>query len=208
MKASSAVIEIQYLPPVAYFMMLARHERVMIEQHEHYQKNSYRNRCHIAGANGLLRLSIPLKKGKHEQQPIRQTAISFADNWPKQHWASIRSAYSRAPFFDHYAPVLQPHFEQPQPLLFDFCYALLKELIPLLGISAQLSLTTAYTPALPPPISDYREAIRPKQNALKWPLPEYPQVFLERHGFLPNLSVLDLLFCTGPQAGLLLESGE
>jgi hypothetical protein len=204
MAPSVALIELQYLPPVAFFVVLAKHQRVWIEQQEHYQKSSYRNRCHIAGANGLLRLSVPLKKGKNEQQPITETRIAYDKNWMHQHWASITSAYGNAPFFDFYAPAIAPLFEQKWPLLFDFNYRLLEAIIDVLALDVALVCTRAYHKQAPPEVDDYRNLIHPKK-AIPFNLSPYPQVFMEKHGFMPNLSILDLIFCAGPQSSLILE---
>ena len=206
---TTALLELHYLPCIQYFSKLAHYRVVYIERQENYQKGSYRNRCHIAGANGLLRLSVPLRQGKNEQQAIHEGAIAYKEPWRAHHWASIRSAYGNAPFFEFYAGRLQPHFEQKPALLFDFSYGLLQTLAELLQLDCQLRLTDRYEPAPPDGVLDLRNAIHPKKHRQKpdlhfEPAP-YPQVFLEKHGFLPNLSILDLLFCTGPQAGLILE---
>ena len=204
MAQTSAVIEIQYLPPVAFFVVLAKYPVVWIERQEHYQKGSYRNRCHIAGANGLLRLSIPLKKGKNEQQPITDTSIAYDKNWMHQHWASITSAYGNAPFFEFYAPILAPLYEQRWPLLYDFNYQLLETILGFLQLNVALKQTEKYHKQAPPQADDFRNTIHPKKP-IPFNLSTYPQVFMEKHGFMPNLSILDLLFCAGPQSSLILE---
>lgn len=185
------------------------YDKIYIEQHENYLKRSYRNRCHIAGANGLLRLSIPLRKGKNERQNIRQTKISYDENWQAHHWQSIKSAYSNAPFFDYYADELAPYFEQQQQeYLFDWNWGLLQEVIALMGIAPNLELTETYQTSLPDTILNFRNGVSPKTQEKSDPNFEpqsYSQVFLEKSGFLPNLSILDLLFCTGPEASYILE---
>lgn len=202
------LLELQYLPPVQYFAKLARYERVWIEQHEHYVKGSYRNRCRIAGANGMLRLTVPLEKGKNEQLPIRRVRIAYQEPWQHQHWESIRSAYGRAPFFDFYADALAPFFEQRWTYLFDLNWQMLQTLVELLGLETKLERTKIYRKAPPVDVLDFRNGIFPKKHRQKkdpdFTPPKYRQLFEERHGFLPNLSILDLLFCTGPEAGLLL----
>ena len=101
MERNTLLIEAQYLPSIQFFSKLTRFSTLLLEAHENYQKGSYRNRCHIAGANGLMRLSIPLRKGKNEQLPIQKTLISYDEPWITQHWQSIRSAYGNAPFFPY-----------------------------------------------------------------------------------------------------------
>jgi len=206
---TAILLDLQYLPPLQYWTKLLTYETIHLEQHEHFLKSSYRNRCHIAGVNGPLRLSIPLAKGKNEQQPITQVRISAQDHWSSRHWHSIRSAYANAPFWDYYADQLYPIFKNPPPLLFNFNYQLLAKIIDFLQLSTELLLTKDYQATPHNTILDFRGGIHPKiHRALPdphfKPIP-YPQVFEEKNGFLPNLSILDLLFCTGPEAGLLLK---
>lgn len=205
---NAILLELHYLPSIQYMSKFLAYEQVFIEQHEHYLKGSYRNRAHLAGANGLLRLSIPLRKGKNEQQSISQVAIAYDEPWYAHHWHSIRSAYSNSPFFPYYEDYFAPLFKKKTATLFDFNLELLKLLIELLGLPSHFSLTENYE-AQPTNALDFRNGIFPKKHRQKIdthfePVP-YAQVFEEKNGFLPNLSILDLLFCTGPQAALVLE---
>jgi len=203
-KASPVLLEIQYLPSVPYFSELLWHGQVFIEQHEHYQKGTYRNRCHIAAANGLTRLTIPLIKGKNEQQAIRDVRIAYYEPWQRQHWQSIRSAYGNAPFFEFYVDALQPFYEKPYPFLFDFNWELLQTLLQLLRMEITLSLSESYIDSSEEGWLDLRNSITPKQHlqgaGLQVLTKRYHQVFENKHDFLPNLSMLDALFCMGPQA--------
>lgn len=188
-----------YCPPVSYFAAWAAAETVWLEQHETYQKGSYRNRCHIAGPNGLQRLSVPLEKGKHDGRPIREVRIAYHEPWITLHRRSLQTAYGKSPFFEHYAPAVFRELERRPRFLFDLNIALIHRFLAFLQLDAgKLQLTEAYLPCPAPDARDLREAIHPKKPpALA--LPPYPQVFEERHGFLPDLSVLDLLFCLGPE---------
>lgn len=205
----SILLELHYFPSVQYFSKFLTYPNILIEQHENYLKGSYRNRCHIAGANGLQRLSIPLKRGKNEQLSIRKVRISYDENWQSQHWTSIRSAYGRAPYFEYFADEIQPFFQKQYEYLFDFNWDLLMLMMDLLQLEADVKLTNQYEQRTNAEIFDFRNGIFPKKHRQKedalFKLVPYPQVFEERHGFLGNLSILDLLFCTGPQAGLILE---
>lgn len=205
----SIIIELQYLPPIQFFSKLVTYPVVHIEYAENYRKGSYRNRCHIAGSNGLLRLSIPLKKGKNEKQPIQSVQIAHDSPWRSQHWQSIRSAYGNAPFFEYYAETIQPFYKKKYDFLYEFNWDLLQCLIQLIGINTTLSKTSHYEENPLPPIQDLRNAIHPKAKYHRpdpnFKIQHYGQVFQEKSGFLPNLSILDLLFCTGPQAVLILE---
>ena len=196
----SILLEIQYFPPVQYFSKLATAPVVFLEQHEHYVKGSYRNRCHIAGVNGVQRLSIPLCKGKNQQQPIREVRIAWDEPWQTQHWQAIRSAYGNSPFFEHYAGAFEPFFKKRKhEWLWDWNVELLQLLMKLMGLKTELRFTESYEPA-PEGVLDFRGKIHPKRPAedADFSPVHYSQVFEDRHGFLENLSVIDLLFCTGP----------
>ncbi|HQU58769.1 MAG TPA: WbqC family protein [Saprospiraceae bacterium] len=210
LQTKSVLLELHYFPCIQYFSKLAHYPSIHIEQQEHYQKGSFRNRCLIAGANGPLRLSIPLQQGKNEQQGIREVRIAYKEPWRQQHWSSIRSAYGNAPFFDYFADRLRPFFELRYDFLFDLCWELLQTLAELIQIDGNLMLTEQYHSQAGAGWMDLRNSIHPKPHRSTpdqnfYPAP-YPQVFEEKHGFLTNLSILDLLFCTGPEAAIVLES--
>jgi hypothetical protein len=197
-----------YFPPISLLAGWAGRETVFLEAHEHYQKGSYRNRCHLAGPNGLLRLSVPLEKGKHQQTPIREVGIAYRQPWHRQHWQSIRTAYGNAPFWEYYAPDFESILTDPPELLWDLNLALLQAILRALQWNPRLELTEQYTPLLPSlssplPHPDQRPLAQVKSDP-PFHFPSYPQVFTEKHGFLPNLSILDLLFCQGPAAALYL----
>ena len=208
-RAKTVILEVQYLPSIQYFAKFIQYEKVCIERWEHYTKGSYRNRCHLASANGLLRLSIPLKKGKNEQQPITEVQIAYDDNWPSQHWQSIRSAYGKAPFFEFYSEELKEILLSKPKFLFDLNLQLLDWLLENLPLYKSYEFTDSYQNPPAAPIIDFRNGIFPKKNRQKEDLnfkpSKYSQVFEEKVGFLPNLSVLDLLFCTGNEAGVIIE---
>lgn len=204
------LIELQYFPPVQFFSKLLHSKQIVIEQHEHYVKGSYRNRCYIVGGNSIQRLTIPLIKGKNQQQDIRAVKIAYVENWQAQHWQSIQSSYGKSPFFEFYVDELAPFFKTPEVYLFDWNLKLLKKLMDLLSIDCEITFTNLYqkTEELDG-VEDWRNGIHPKKHLQKkdpafQPI-RYAQVFEERHGFLPNLSILDLLFCTGPGAGEILR---
>lgn len=195
----SCLIELCYLPPVAWAAAVWNAPDAVLEAQENYHKGTYRNRCHIAGPNGLQRLSIPLKGGKHSQMPIREVQVSDESEWQRHHWRSIRAAYGRAPFFEHYGPDLAVFYEKPTRYLWDFNLELLEWLLAKLKFPGNLRLSTHFQPVVPCLPGDLRDSLHPNVPAgPDWfqPLP-YPQVFLEKHGFLPNLSLLDLLMCKG-----------
>jgi hypothetical protein len=108
-----------YFPPLSWFSILWQQDHIIIEAAENYQKGSFRNRCHIAGPNGMQRLSVPLEKGKHQKTPIREVRISYTEPWQRLHWRAIKTAYGNAPFFEHYETELAVFFEKKYPFLFD-----------------------------------------------------------------------------------------
>jgi len=206
------LIELHYLPGVAWFAVAAGFGRVVVEAREHYVKGSFRNRCHIAGSHGLQRLSVPLVRGKNAGMPIRRVRVAYQQPWMRAHWHSIQSAYGRTPFFEHYAPRLEAHFQRPPEFLFDWNLALLHTLLDCLELELEIETSRHWFPLgeTPDHLVDFRNRIHPKrpdprlQTALQ--RHPYPQPFLERHGFLPGLSVLDLLFSQGPAAPLILQA--
>jgi hypothetical protein len=202
----SALIELQYFPPVTYFSILLKHKNVWIEQLENYQKGSYRNRCHIATANGLLRLSVPLEKGKNNQTTIKDVKIHNDTNWQTQHWRAIKSAYGNAPYFEYYADELLPFFEKKYDYLFDWNLDLLTCVMELFMMPNTLQFTAEYQVNPDKNITDFRDIISPKKaNNERFKQIPYTQLFTEKHGFIPELSILDILFCKGTEAILVIH---
>lgn len=202
---SVVLLSTAYLAPVSYYVLLARAGRVVIEQHENYQKQSYRNRCLIAAANGPMVLSIPVKKTLAGKNSIRDIQLSGHGNWQHMHWNSLVSAYASSPYFAFYRDDIRPFYEKKYKYLFDFNEALREEICALLHLEPRLEYSKSYTTGPETEILDYRELIHPKKQRLEELLPgPYVQVFDRKFGFLPDLSVLDLLFNTGPEASLFL----
>jgi hypothetical protein len=186
--------------PIHFFMQCIENESFIIEQHEHYQKGGYRNRFIIVAANGIQRITIPLKKGKNVQQTIREVEISYEEDWNRQAWQTIVSAYGRAPYFEHYADHIQPFFTRKYELLWDWNNDILNKIIQLLKIDLKHSFSNDYIKNYDENVVDIRQTMRPNLDISDINFKKYAQLFEERHGFIPNLSILDLLFCTGPRA--------
>lgn len=202
---SVVLLSTAYLAPVSYYVLLARAGKVVIEQHENYQKQSYRNRCLIAAANGPMVLSIPVKKNLPGKNSIRDIQLSGHGNWQHMHWNSLVSAYASSPYFAFYRDDIRPFYEKKYKYLFDFNEALREEICALLNLEPRLEYSKSYTTGPETEILDYRELIHPKKQRPEELLPgPYVQVFDRKFGFLPDLSVLDLLFNTGPEACLFL----
>lgn len=203
------IFETQYLPSVAWCAAAWPFPEIALESQESYVKGSFRNRCHIAGPNGLQRLSIPLLKGKHQQLPIREVRISYLEEWQRQHWRSIKTAYGSAPYFEHYAAELEAFYSQKTLLLFDWNLSLIRWCMAKLGWKGSILMTKNYLhPNASAGQHDFRGVVAPGASPPDWFFPaRYGQVFQERHGFLENLSVLDLIFCCGKLGVAQLQKG-
>lgn len=195
------LLEIQYFPSIAWCSALWKEREVFLDASEHYQKGGLRNKCFIAGPNGVQRLSIPLIKGKHQQTPIRDVKISYEEPWQRQHWRSIQAAYGNAPYFEHYSADIQRLYQREWEYLFDLNQEIIQIILcQKLKWPGVIGLENDYSkPGEWPRGMDGRNKIQ-----MASPLP-YPQVFQERHGFLPGLSILDLFFCCGKTAGEVLS---
>ena len=200
-KAESALFSTAYLAPVEYFQYLKTAGKVCIEQHEYYQKQTYRSRCRIATANGIMDLSIPVEKRNHTL--IRDIRISEHSDWQTQHWRSIEAAYNSSPFFEYYADDFRPFFEKKWLFLWDFNMELLHKTLELLDIETEILLTETYEPQTGEETLDLREIIHPKKEA-SIPLKSYYQVFATKFGFIPNMSIIDLLFNMGNESQLVI----
>jgi len=150
-----------------------------------------------------------LIKGKNEKQGIREVRISYEEPWQNKHWTAIQSAYGNSPYFDEYASIFQPFFKEKPAYLFDRNLAILRELMVLLDITKSLQFSTVYATTVAADSLDMRQCISPKPNKSgldnSYKNISYPQVFMEKTGFLQNLSILDLIFCQGPEAVFTLQ---
>ncbi|MDP2189423.1 MAG: WbqC family protein [Sphingobacteriaceae bacterium] len=188
------IMELQYLPDVSYLTKIANKPLVLLENCEHFVKSSARNRTSIYSANGRQLLSIPIAGGRSHKQMYCQTAISYQNDWPKQHWFSIKSAYGKAPFFEYYESELAHLFLERPQLLWDWNMTWTKWLLKKMGLKTQLGYTEKFRMDYPVDV-DYRY---PKLSGYGAVCPPYYQCFTDRFGFLPNLSGLDLLLNVGP----------
>jgi len=208
---NTVLLSTAYLGPVQYYTKLNHFTNVLIEQHENFNKQTYRNRCTILGANGPQDLVIPVSKGRRMKASIRELKISYEENWQRVHWKAIVSAYNNSPYFEYYEFDLAPFFHQKRyELLFGFNQKLQNVICELLEIEPSVSFTEKYLVPGTTSIPDYRSAIHPKQQAAipdpHFEAQTYTQVFSEKFAFVPNLSILDLLFNEGPNAANILEN--
>ncbi|GHT51736.1 hypothetical protein FACS189440_21110 [Bacteroidia bacterium] len=203
---STLFLSTAYLAPVEYYRMLINAPQVIIEKQDNYVKQTYRNRCVIASANGLQTLSIPIVKPDSPKCPTRDIRIAEHDDWQHLHWNAIVSAYNSTPFFEYYADDFRPFYEKQPGFLFDFNEQLRELVCSLLDISPAVSYSSKYIQNIKPDELDLREAIHPKKTPLTKDFKPYYQVFEHKYGFQANLSIIDLLFNMGPEAILELLS--
>ncbi len=194
-----------YLGPVAYYVALYRHAVTGLEVKEHFEKQSYRNRCTIYGANGKLDLIVPIQRKTKERQLTSEIKISYCENWQKLHWKSFSSAYRSSPYFEYYEHEFKSFYKEKYTRLMDFNHALQNWLLQKLRIEVDCIPTESWV-AQPETHQDWRNTIHPKRESpIYWGDTRYQQVFENKAGFLPNLSMVDLLFNEGPNAITLLD---
>ncbi len=204
---NAVVLTSAYLGPVQYFTKLYAAPRVVEERADHYVKQTYRNRCLIAGPDGPLALTLPVERSG-PRTATRDVRLSDHGNWRHTHWNALESAYENSPYFPYYADDFRRIYTQRYTFLVDFNEALRELVCELLSLQPCLSISTDYVDAQAEGLDDYRETIRPKADFRLdphfCPAPYY-QVFSARTGFLPNLSIADLLFNMGPESRLVLR---
>ena len=221
---TTALLQTTYFGPVQWYQKLKRYDHCVIEQYDSYQKQTYRNRCVIATANGLQALTVPVDHSPltidHVQ--CKDLRISDHNQWRRVHWNALQSAYSESPFFEYYADDIRPFFEQKYEFLIDFNEAIRQKMCELLDIDTSVSYSSGFRVqgsgfmvqgsgfrvrgsgfrVQGSGFMDFREVIHAKhpQDDPEFQPRSYWQVFQYRYGFQPNLSILDLLFCMGPEA--------
>ena len=196
-----------YFAPIQYYSkILSDNSDVVIERHENYCKQSYRNRCTIYTANGLLDLVVPVVKSSQPKIPITEVQISYDMPWQKQHFKAIESAYRRSPFYEFFIDDLMAFFTNRYICLYDFNMQILRTMCSLMKIPFRVRESVTYSKPDSEQIIDMRNSIHPKiDNQISDNQPFYTQVFAEKWGFKPNLSILDLLFNTGRDAKNILQ---
>lgn len=197
MMAQAILLPTAYLPGLPYLKQVLKAETIVLEAHEHFVKQTHRNRCEILTANGKLALSIPLVK-QADKEITAHKRISYAENWQQQHWRTISSAYKNSPYFEFFEDDLRPFYEQRHEFLLDYNTALLKTILHILRVKKQILLTEAYEPE-PSGLKDLRHA---DEQVTAVPVKPHYQVFSIGSAFVPGLSCIDALFNIGLETKL------
>lgn len=199
-----------YLAPIEYYSKLASGGTVYIERYENYIKQSYRNRCTILSANGVMPLSMPIESAGGKKCPIVDVCVAEHGNWRHLHWNALISAYNSTPFFEYYEDDFRPFYEKKYKYLFDFNEEMRIMICGLLSLdTSNIYYTDDYVTDIILPDQDFRENLSPKKNFEIFDptfvsVPYY-QVFEQRFGFTANLSIVDLLFNMGNESLIVLE---
>ena len=206
-----------YFGSVAHYRLLARHPRVIVDLGEHYVRQSFHTRTRIAGPNGVQDLVVQIQRRSGEKMPMHTVGLSYAETWPQQHLHAIRTAYGQSPWFEHFYPDIEELLLTRHERLADLDLATLRLGLKWLGLRTEVEVSESYVEVGSREsevrsqdeveidsrltTNDYRTALHPKR-----PIPPelqvgpYPQVFADRHGFQPGLSVIDLVCNCGPEA--------
>ena len=197
---NTCIVSLSYLPPIEFYQLMLKFKHVVFDVHENFHKQFYFNRCVIYGANGALKLTVPVVKN-HERTALKDVSLFYGQNWKTIHWRSIQAAYRRSPFFEFYENELEPVYASFEPKsLLEWNMKLFELVNKLLGVEINFSFTESYQKVYEN-ASDYRGLNIPKAKispALKEL--QYQQVFQEKYGFIKNLSIIDILFCEGHYA--------
>lgn len=194
-----AIFPLFYLPPVSYFSALNAHNyEFILEKEEHFPKQTYRNRTRIYSPNGALDLFLPVIKGSKYHTKVKDVKISYDFKWQRLHWLSLESCYRNSAYFEYYEDELAVFYNKKFEFLFDYNLEILQWLFKQLKKPADFNFTTEYVKEIAPE-NDYRLKLHFKEPELITPAKPYFQVFEDRMGFMPNMSIVDLLFNQGPQ---------
>jgi len=205
------ILSSYYFGPVQAFCHMLRSDKIFVEQHDNYSRRTFRNRTTILVANGPMNLTVPVIKPK-EKTKTKDIRISYDTNWQKNHWRSVVSAYNSSPFFEYYRDDIIHIYEKKWDFLIDLNIETLRRTIEMLDLEIEIEFSNEYLDPAGISAEDLREVIIPKKapeiydSSFK-PV-RYRQVFSETMDFVPNLSILDLIFNKGPEATHILEQSH
>lgn len=202
--SQSVLLSSAYLAPIEYYQAIAQNDATIIEQYDHFEKQTYRNRCRILTCNQVMDLVVPIIRPK-ERCPFKEIKISYTEKWQQTHWRAIESAYNKSPFFEYYKEDYEPFYTKKYDYLIDLNQGLMETTMELIHLYAPISLSETYQKGDElVGITDMRRSFHPKQIHTKTNKPYY-QVFDQKFGFQPHLSIIDLLFNMGPETILYLK---
>ncbi len=191
-----AIFTSAYFAPISYYIEILKYDKIIIESQENYQKKSYRSRCYIAGPFGKQMLNIPINRPNANQTKIQEAVLATDQNWKKQHWNSITTAYNSSPFFLYYQDEIEAVIFGKQTTLWELNNDILKLTLEILQLKTTIEYNSEYQRSTEN-IEDYRSSINSKNTVNN---SEYIQVFGDKNGFINDLSILDLIFNLGPEA--------
>lgn len=185
-------------PNIYWWSYVFNADSILLDQTEHFEKMSLRNRYLVSGSGGLNTLSIPIAEGRQQRKPMNEVKIDYKSDWQKQHWRTLQTVYNRSPYFEFFNQDIQSLYLQKFDLLVEFNEASIQLMARLLAIKINITKPEFYQKNYPEIVTDIRNDFRSNQYD-KHPekFPVYQQIFEDRLGFLPNLSILDLLFAEG-----------
>ncbi len=194
------IIEPQYFPPISVLREIVSHNEIGFALDDKYKKMSFRNRCLVTGANGIISLSIPIKGGREVNQLIRDVKINNSQDWQTQHWRTLRSIYARSPWFEYYAPQLEMFYVKHYEVLYQWNLDLLNWVIKVLKLDIKIKQIELEN--IMDSDKNMTDKVLPKNYSQQFEkfVPKYQQVFQEKTGFIQNMSILDLIFCEGANA--------
>ncbi len=204
----TALIDLHFLPSLEYFCALQKFDQIVLEKNEHYSKQTYRNRCYINTSQGIRVLTVPVT-AKHGKVFVKDVRIDYSTKWQNNLWRTLQSAYKNAPFFEHYEEALHHHLYKNYSFLFDLNLSLLSFCLTSLKSDVKVSESVAYSKTPQQNVEDLRLVIQAKKAYSNRPIYKpvvYHQVF--GNMFAPNLSLIDLLFCEGPNAERLIRASH
>jgi len=192
-----------YFSPIIQYVGIVKSSKIIFEVEDNFQKQTYRNRSNIYTSQGKLALTVPIQHNKSIKQKTKDVKVDYKDSWQQLHLRTLTTAYNSSPFFEFYIDDLLPIFEKQTTYLLDLNLKCHQFIMDALQIKVPAIKTTEYQPEV-----DYLDLrkLAIAKGGIQFQLERYIQVFEENHGFIPNLSILDLLFMEGPNALNYLES--
>jgi hypothetical protein len=199
-----------YFGSVEHYRLLAGHPKVIIDAGEHYVRQSYRTRTRIVGPNGMQDLNVQIVRDHGHKMPMHTVGLSTVETWQHQHVHAIRSAYGKAPWTLHYIDAIEEVITTPYARLIDLDLATMRLGMKWLGLTTEVEVSGTYVEVSGDDATRHLDlcmVLHPKKPLPPEvePVPPYPQVFADRHGFQPRMSVIDLVCNCGPDAKVIIR---